>query len=333
MKNKYKITEFEEILRMKQGTLKKHLAVKLEAEGYEPVSEDGFLYAEGTHPVLLVAHMDTVHKECVQKIKYKGSIMSSPQGIGGDDRCGIYAILQIIKDYHCSVLFTEDEEIGCVGAEKFTFSECIVNTKVNYIIEIDRKGTNDCVFYSCDNPEFTSFIESTGYFKTQWGSLSDISTIAPVLQVAAVNLSSGYFNEHTLEETINVEALLSTIEEAKKILALPCEEPFEYIEAAPVWSNWGYGKYYEDEEDVDFSTEYSAAYTDDGPMLFSKEKEAKKIFHIFLQSYNGDEICCEVIAINEMEAVGMVMSHYQYYSVCDITNIISQQEESLWKDI
>ena len=179
-KNKYRITELEEILRMKQMTLKSHLEAKLEAAGYEPSSEDGFLYAQGTFPVLLVAHMDTVHKECVQKIKYTGAIMSSPQGIGGDDRCGIYAILQIIKDFKCSVLFTEDEEIGCVGAEKFAVSDYIVNNDINYIIEIDRRGTNDCVFYSCDNPDFEKFIESTGYFKTAWGSVSDISTIAPV---------------------------------------------------------------------------------------------------------------------------------------------------------
>lgn len=322
-KNKYRITEFEEILKMRQMTLKRHLEAKLEAAGYEPKSEDGFLYAEGTFPVLLVAHMDTVHKECVQKIKYTGAIMSSPQGIGGDDRCGIYAILQIIKDYHCSVLFTEDEEIGCVGAEKFVKSEYIVNNNVNYIIEIDRRGTNDCVFYSCDNPEFEEFIESTGYFITSWGSLSDISIIAPALGVAAVNLSSGYFDEHTTRETINVEALLSTIEEAKKILALPCEEPFEYIEAA-----YGYGKYgnwwrdWGDEEEASpITTDYTTIYTDDYPCILSKEKEAKKWFHIYLQNYNGDEICCELLAINEMEAIGMLLSHYQYYSACDIIDI------------
>ena len=43
-KNKYRITELEEILRMKQMTLKSHLEAKLEAAGYEPSSEDGFLY-------------------------------------------------------------------------------------------------------------------------------------------------------------------------------------------------------------------------------------------------------------------------------------------------
>ena len=78
-KNKYKITELEEILRMKQMTLKSHLEAKLEAAGYEPSSEDGFLYAKGTFPVLLVAHMDTVHEECVQEnqIHWSNHVFSS----------------------------------------------------------------------------------------------------------------------------------------------------------------------------------------------------------------------------------------------------------------
>ena len=180
------------------------------------------------------------------------------------------------------------------------------------------------MFYSCDNPDFEEFIESTGYFKTAWGSVSDISTIAPALGVAAVNLSSGYFNEHTTKETINVEALLSTIEEAKKILALPCEEPFEYIEAT-----YGHGKYgnwwrdYDEEETSPISKDYTTAYTDSGILMFSNEETAKKYFHVYLLTYQEEEICCEVLAVNEMEAIGIVLSHYQYYSVCDIIDIKS----------
>ena len=44
-KNKYKITELEEILRMKQMTLKSHLEAKLEAAGYEP-EENNFVNYE-----------------------------------------------------------------------------------------------------------------------------------------------------------------------------------------------------------------------------------------------------------------------------------------------
>lgn len=55
------ISHFESILKMTQRELKEHLVQQLRTHDYEPVCKSGFLYAEGTVPVLLVAHLDTVH--------------------------------------------------------------------------------------------------------------------------------------------------------------------------------------------------------------------------------------------------------------------------------
>ena len=62
--------------------------------GYAVRKQRGFLYAEGTVPVLLVAHLDTVHRTQPETICYSadGTVMMSPQGIGGDDRAGVYMI-------------------------------------------------------------------------------------------------------------------------------------------------------------------------------------------------------------------------------------------------
>ena len=49
------ISHFESILKMTQRELKEHLVQQLRAHDYEPVCKSGFLYAEGTVPVLLVA--------------------------------------------------------------------------------------------------------------------------------------------------------------------------------------------------------------------------------------------------------------------------------------
>ena len=99
--------EFENICRKSQKKLKKYVKNKL-METHEDVTiGDGFVYAQGKFPVLLVAHMDTVHENLPTTIVHDGDIISSPNGIGGDDRCGIYMILEIIKKYHCSVLFCE----------------------------------------------------------------------------------------------------------------------------------------------------------------------------------------------------------------------------------
>ena len=164
---------FETILRLPQMELKKRLKAELKSRGYHITDKPGYLYAGGTIPVLLVAHMDTVHRQPVEQICYSadGAVTMSPQGIGGDDRCGVWMILQILRTAKCHVLFCEDEEVGCVGAKKFTRGS--LRPQVNYIVELDRRGSNDAVFYRCDNPEFEDFVTSFG-FETANGSCSDM---------------------------------------------------------------------------------------------------------------------------------------------------------------
>lgn len=149
---------FETILRLPQMDLKKTLKAELKSRGCPVTDKPGYLYAEGTIPVLLAAHMDTVHRQPVEQICYSadGAVAMSPQGIGGDDRCGVWMILQILRTAKCHVLFCEDEEVGCVGAKKFTRGS--LRPQINYIVELDRQGSNDAVFYRCDNPEFEDFV-------------------------------------------------------------------------------------------------------------------------------------------------------------------------------
>lgn len=208
--------------------------------------DKAYVLVPGNAPVMLVAHLDTVHKEQVKIIckSEHGRILMSPQGIGGDDRCGVYALNAIyamakVKPW---LLFTCDEEIGGVGADIFAsdfvkgnLPEGLKDLKL--LIEIDRKGHNDAVFYDCDNPAFEAYINSKG-FVTDWGSFSDISIIAPELGVAAVNLSSGYYNAHTLYEYIDFGHLEDTINRVLEIVEESPKLPqYQYIEAkTSFWS-------------------------------------------------------------------------------------------------
>ena len=202
---------FDNILHMSQAELKRYLAEHLKASDYDVMIENGFLYAAGEVPVLLVAHLDTVHNEAPSIIcrSADGRYIMSPQGIGGDDRCGVYMILQIISEVRCHVLFCEDEEGGGRGARAFEGSGLEVD--VNYIVELDRRGNNDAVFYGCDNPNFTEFVCSFG-FEEATGTFSDISVVAPYLKTAAVNISADYYNEHRLREMIDTFAMQNNIE-------------------------------------------------------------------------------------------------------------------------
>ena len=228
----------EDFLRPTQKQLFKRLCKKF--KGKTIISKGNFILVRGQAPVILVAHLDTVHEEPVRDIcsSSDGNILMSPQGIGGDDRCGVFALVNIYKSARVKpwLLFTCDEEIGGVGAKTFCFAhkQHQLPKEIDafkFIIELDRRGANDAVFYNCANPDFETYITGKG-FKTAQGSFSDISLIAPELGIAAVNLSSGYHHAHTLHEFINRAELNGTIAKVIDIISDATTLPrFEYVES------------------------------------------------------------------------------------------------------
>ena len=97
--------------------------------------------------------------------------------------------------------------------------------QIKLLIEIDRKGSNDSVYYDCDNKEFENYITSKD-FKTAYGTFSDISLIAPELGIAVVNLSSGYYNAHSLHEYINRKELDNVLAKVIEIISDAAQPDF-----------------------------------------------------------------------------------------------------------
>lgn len=259
---------FEKICKMTQTELKVWLNNRYFGKGFEIIYEEGFLHLipqENAIPICFIAHMDTVHTEKVKKIvvekhKEKGTtILSSPQGIGGDDRCGIYMIVKLLDlGYKPYVIFCEDEERGCIGANKFCKTKYINEMDIKFMVELDRRGGNDAVYYDLDNREFEEFVTETTGYETNYGSVSDISYLAPEAGVAAVNLSCGYYKEHTIEHYVIWEEMERTLEATMYLIAAAKVEgtpKFEYKEK----KRFGYfgGKYgwYDDPYD-DYYVEY-----------------------------------------------------------------------------
>lgn len=189
---------------------------------YYPIGDieyhaDAYVYAKGRMPVMLVAHLDTVHEQLPQQIDYDSvrQTLKAEEGIGGDDRCGVFAMVSLVeRGYMPHVLFTFDEEIGCLGAEIAAQRLC---PEVNFLIEIDRMGRGQAVYYDCTNEAFMEVIESFGFVRER-GSSSDIAVLAPQFGVAAVNVSAGYMNEHRHDEEIDCKALLETVDKVEQIL-------------------------------------------------------------------------------------------------------------------
>ena len=331
-----------DICKKTQEELKKQLETELTNLGYVAHNCDGFLFAKGTVPVLLVAHMDTVHFTPVKTILEYEMLngthhLTSPQGIGGDDRCGIYMIMEIVKELKCSVLFTEDEECGCIGAKKLEkYNMDSYKKDMNFIIEFDRKGHNDAVYYGCNNKEFEKFINTVGEFRTAIGSCSDISYVAPFLGLAAVNLSCGYYKAHSKSEYIVIEEMLENIERAKKIIVqaseiktYECGNKFEYVEKSYVSPRWtGRASYNGWEEDYyPSNANKSGLYSNQNTIVASSMKTVKNeeefeqdIVYKIIHCHNGTAGVSYSFGADVNEAMFIFFKRNRSFSYGDIVS-------------
>lgn len=145
--------------------------------------------------------------------------MWSPDGAGFDDRAGILVILELLKlGYRPHLLFTNYEEVGGLGANKFiedypTFP--VEDCKV--FIEIDRQGEEEAVFYQCDCKKWQDFVSSFGFYQMQ-GTFSDISILMSAYNMCGVNVSAGYWYEHTQCEMLKMDSLEKTVKDLNHLL-------------------------------------------------------------------------------------------------------------------
>ena len=263
--NKTEFPDFVNICKLSQKKLKQYLCGQMkEIYGENCIVGDGYIYCHGGIPVLLTAHMDTVHNNLIRdfyediQTDKNGNVthkIASPQGIGGDDRCGIYIIMEILKrGYLPDVLFCEDEEIGCIGAGKFCKTDWIdeVGKTDKFIVELDRAHKDDLVFYSNANQDWINWVIKETGWKKNWGSCSDICTLSPMSGISSVNLSCGYYEAHTLDEYVIVEEMLETINIVEHLL-IESEnvEAFEYESGYSRYSSYGYYGYdgYDDDDE------------------------------------------------------------------------------------
>ena len=308
---------FIKLCKMSQKALKKYLVNWLQTIGYKPAVSDGFIYAEGSLPVCVTAHMDTVHAELpknfeVTKDNGGYETISATQGIGGDDRCGIYMIQAIVNDgYHPTILFCEDEEIGGVGSDKFCLSEHIGKLKgMKFFIELDRANDKDLVFYDDDNNKFHDFCEKTTGYKTSYGTFSDISNLCPEVKVSGVNISCGYYNAHHLNEYVVIKEMLDSIRAAEKLLdKVDTVEQFEY-KRKKYSHRYGNSSYY-------YNDYYSGYYGN----WNQPKKQPKSKWYVVAYEPDTHKYIDELVeASNDMEAVGTFLSMHEDLRYMDIAD-------------
>ena len=144
-------SDFIKLCGYTQEELYKTLCTTLELMRYNVYTneQDGSKYIYATHSsepinVTLVAHLDTMFSNGRKNIVCVDNLISSPQGLGADDRAGVYGILQIIKKYKCNVLFVCDEEYGQKGSKNFVRSPYFDEFKKIFKHALDTSAKRYC---------------------------------------------------------------------------------------------------------------------------------------------------------------------------------------------
>lgn len=214
------------------------------------------IFVPGSHKnrVLLVAHYDTVFSKPI-KVKQSGTWLVSGQkdvGIGADDRAGVCALWMLRKLGH-SLLIVPDEEVGCKGSGYVAEHYADLFKDHSFMIEFDRAGDSDLVYYDMETPEFQAYMEQAfpGYSFAS-GSYTDIVELCPAFDIAGVNISIGYYNQHSKAECINILQFIQTVYLALQLLrreeipAFKPDEQYGYYGSYGSWynrgSSWGWDR-------------------------------------------------------------------------------------------
>jgi len=244
------IKKLLDTIRLETEPLYWYLIEELKTLGMTPeFGFDDWIYVDNDSPIMLVAHMDTITRNAKLKFRVKHNRITARNSVlGADDRAGVYAImelLQMCKDNKIpmpSVLFTNYEESGMQGVDAFIKTKKM-EKNMNIFIELDRRGRDEYVYYFHGMPkEVATWVESFG-FKKDHGSMSDVMSLTEEYSIPHVNLSVGYYDQHTSREMLRPNELQETIDKVFAMICDPLEEL--HVVDGSAWNmyNYGYGDY------------------------------------------------------------------------------------------
>lgn len=216
-------------LQKSQKELLNELPTVLTAHNYNVIATDkyiaGIKYTDGQYPLLL-AHLDTINTHHGSLIKFEdmaynealNTLCVAPWAndevmcLGADDRAGVTIITQLLNSKaKFNVLFTTDEEIGCVASDYIVSHKELAGLAdyTSCLIQIDRgnhQGSfKECVFYQYDYTQNNDFLNKiTQYFEVANGTFTDIAVLGEYFNKPSVNVSAGYKNEHTRQEYVDL---------------------------------------------------------------------------------------------------------------------------------
>lgn len=226
------------------------------------------LRADGTMPeTAFSCHLDTVehkHADPLTVNKPNGLVITNDiitvKGggvLGADDGAGIWLLVNMIDSaVPGRYFFFAGEESGGIGSKFAIKHHANLFEGFKRAIAFDRKGLGDVIVSQyvgdCCSPQFGIALADaltcdTYPFGVADGVYTDTAEMIGIIP-ECVNVSCGYFNEHSKQESLDVKFLTSLL---KKITALDWDAlPTVRNPKAPLpkpASKWlGGGKYYDD---------------------------------------------------------------------------------------
>jgi putative aminopeptidase FrvX len=219
------------------------------------------LYTKGTAETYpcIVAHMDTVHsiidthnvgvfikdgREYAQADDGKKSA-----GVGGDDKCGLYACLHMIRKFpNIKVVFFTQEETGCQGSNKIDHS---FFEDVGYIIQLDRWGRSDFIskFWggSSISDEYKAICDPVlakyGYSHESGLITDSMKLFDNGVGVSCVNVSCGYYQHHSDNEFIDLNEFYHSLLFTEELIVALGEKKYPHKKKTYVYNYAKHNRY------------------------------------------------------------------------------------------
>lgn len=191
----------------------------------------------------VVCHTDTVHKidtiNVVEEMlpnshrEMKLSLKAynndgEPTGIGGDDKCGVFACMELLEEMDViKAAFFVSEETGCHGSR---YADPSFFSNVGYAIQFDGPEnwmiTETCFgaklferesefFNTCDKILTEGMNDKKKYMVHPY---TDVYALKSKFDFSCINISIGYYQYHTKNEYVVIEDVFNGIDMGKKMI-------------------------------------------------------------------------------------------------------------------
>lgn len=202
----------------------------------------------------VVAHLDQVqhiHSKDFVPVETRDIIFGySPknrrmEGLGADDKNGIWTALKCLKKYpQLKCVFFVQEEIGCQGSSQ---AEMKFFDDTRFVIQCDRQGHSDLINNIAGTELCSSeFTLDTKYNKFAYslhdGMMTDVLTLKEQeLSVSCINMSCGYYEPHSDNEYTVKKDLINCLRFVEHIIE-NCNTVYPHKYEAPIRQNFQFFK-------------------------------------------------------------------------------------------